>query len=291
MQVPAGMTSADTQPSISPIAISRCELYFWLFLVSLANGLFPIISKEVALASEPGALLASATNLFGISAVVIAAMAVALHMLATGPSSRSMSKADHRVAVVALMAALLPQGWLSWVAISLVSLHLIRSSGAASSERRAAIILLAVAGSLFWGRLLLNLLSPQILKIDAAFVAQLTGVQQFGNILPAVDGSKSFIVANGCSSLHGMSVAIVLWATMGQLMRVRLSAAYIAFGIAAAMVTLALNVARISAIVMRPDYYHFLHEGPGATVFSWIGLIVVAVICFLGARNDDLQPS
>jgi hypothetical protein len=82
-----------------------------------------------------------------------------------------------------------------------------------------------------------------------------------------------------------MSLAIVLWTTVAMLFRIRIDRAYIAIGIAMMAFMFSLNVVRLSAMGMFPDWFDFLHFGDGAAVFGWLGLIGAGLLAASGVTH------
>jgi exosortase/archaeosortase family protein len=265
----------------------RSWLFFWLFLLAAGNALTGFALQfyhEHDLASSLG-------NLFGISAVVWVAAVAGLALLAEPAPPAPVERLDWAVAAMTAAAALIPLGPASSVALTLLSIYAILTSASGSTLRRGAIIFLAITGMLIWGRLALALFSGPLLDADSFLVASLFGMGRVSNFISFADGSGQFAVAPGCSSLQGMSIAIVMWALVNQWFKVPFSRSALIALLAALTVTVAINVLRIGAIGLFPAHFDAIHTGIGWHVFSWLTLISVAGICLYGARREIHQTA
>ena len=262
--------------------LDRNQLFFWLFLIATGNGLAgPIIRS----AGESGWIRAS-FDLFGVSAIVWVALIAGLHLLLEDREGPPMRSSDPLIAVLILAIALAPVATASAIGLTGLALYGIWTSNPGSPLRRAAIIFLAITGTLVWGRLLLGMLSRPLLDIDAFFVAHLVGTRQDGNLLSFTNGSGRFVIAPGCSSLQGMSLALVFWATVNQWFRVPFGWRSAAWCLVALAATVAINVLRLGAIAHFPEHFDAIHKGIGWHIASWTTLAAVVAICLYGARRE-----
>jgi exosortase/archaeosortase family protein len=227
--------------------------------------------------------------LLGVSAIVWIAVAAALALLATAEGDREEpGTADWVVAATVGLLSVLPVGTLSAAALTVLALYMIATSARGSSASRAGIICLAVTGTLLWGRVLLAFFSRPLLDADAWLVGSLFGSHQTGNLISFTDGTGRVIVAPGCSSWQGMSLAILFWATVNQWYRVRFGGRAVATCLLALAATVIINVLRIGAMVEFPRHLAEIHHGWGWHLSVWASLIAVGTVCFLGARREIL---
>ena len=153
-----------------------------------------------------------------------------------------------------------------------------------------ALILLALTGPLIWGRLLLQLFAGPILSLDAHLVALVTGSEAAGNMVRFAGQNGRILIGDACSSMHNISLALVLWTTAAVMFRVRVDRGYLGIGALMAAWMFLLNIARLTLIDLRPADYLFLHNGAGAAFFGWTGLIGIAGFSGLGIlRAADRQ--
>ena len=269
-----------------PEALSRSSLYLWIFLILTANSLAGPAIRSVA---ENGPWAGLATT-FGVSAIVWIAIAAAFLLLRRpGPASPA-TPADTVAAVVACLLALLPMANVSSVALAGFAAYAFWNNPRGSAERRAAAILLAVTASLIWGRLLLALFARDLLFVDAFVAGRLIGNAQSGNLIAFSGSPGAIVVAPGCSSLQGMSLALVFWTAVTQWFEVKVTAASLAWCAAALAAAFAINVARLAALVNFPAHFDAIHAGWGWQIASWTTLAAIAAIVLWGARRDVFAP-
>ncbi len=277
------MASLGSSASAVPaLPIDRPRLFLWLFLIAALNGLAGFALSAIAVAGWAGAAL----DLFGISAILWMALAAGLQLLRAAPRGEPATRRDFLVAALGLLAVALPSATISSGALTLFALHAFITAAAGSPLRRAAIVFLAVSGATLWGRLVLAAFSHPLLDLDAFLVSRIAGVAQEGNLIAFADGSGTMAVAPGCSSLQGISLALVFWATVNQWFEVRFSRRSLAWLGAAVAATVAVNVLRIAALAHFPAHFDSIHGGLGWHAAAWTTMILVAVLCVYGARRE-----
>lgn len=274
-----------TMPDAPPAAVTarrfatRAQLLFALFLVTTLNA---FVGAAVRALSAQGWL--AIADLFGISAILWTALAAGLKILADDESETRWRRGDGPMAAVILAAAILPSPAASSAALTLLSVWTIATAAPGSAVRRAGILFLAVAGALLWGRLFLALFSRPLLDIDAWFVAHLLGAAHRGNLIWS--GGVRLIVAPTCSSMQGLSLALLFWVTVNQYFRVGFGWRPLLVCCAALAATVAVNVGRMAAMLRWPAHFQDIHQGWGFYAANWATLILVAAICLWGARRD-----
>ena len=259
---------SPSAPAARAIPLDRERLFLWLF--------------PIAVAGWAGA----AFNLFGISAILWVALAAGLQLLRAAPEGDPATRRDWVVAGAGLLTIALPSATISSGALTVFALYALATGASASPLRRAAIIFLAVSGTTLWGPLVLALFNHPLLDLDAFFVARVAGVAQEGNLIAFADGSGLMAVAPGCSSLQGISLALVFWATVNQWFQVPIGGRSLAWLGAAVAATVTVNVSRIAALSHFPAHFDSIHAGIGWHVASWTTMMLVAAICVYGARRE-----
>lgn len=262
-------------------AIRRSALFFWLFLIAAANKMLALAEASV---TDQGWAY-SAFNLFGISAILWIALVAGLAILRTAPPE-PVRRADVAVTALTICAAILPIYSASGVALTLAAFYAIVTSRPGSELRRAGIIFLAMTSTLMWGPLILVVFNGPILGVDAWLVSHLVGAPQAGNQIQFIGSAGTFVIAPGCSSFHGMSLALVFWATINQWFQARFTWQSLWWVAAALAATVAVNVMRMGAIALFPDHFDAIHTGWGAQLAAWTSLLLVVAICLFGARRD-----
>lgn len=267
-------------------AISRAQLFYGLFLIATLNGFVGMAVRTI----EGVGWAAAAWDLFGISAILWVALAAGLKILGEDDGSAPPGRGDLVVAGAVSLAALLPVPPASSLALTLAALWAALTAAPGAPLRRAAIVFLAMTGAILWGRLLLAGLSRPLLDIDAIFVAGTLGVEHQGNMIWSADGANRLIVAPGCSSMQGISLAIVFWATVNQYFKVPFGWKAVGYALAAVAATVAVNVLRIGAMLRWPEHLAAIHHGWGMHIAMWISLVLVVGICLYGARREVFRP-
>ena len=263
-------------------SLSRASLFFVLFLATALNSLAGQALRSVDELGIIGAL----TSLFGISAVLWVALAAGLKILRDCGDEAPLRRGDPLVAVAAGLSALLPFATAAMAGLTLVSLWAIASAGPGSALRRSGIVFLAMSGALVWGRLFLAVFSGPLLAADAVFVSALIGSEHLGNMIWYDGASTRLVVAPGCSSMQGISLALLFWATINQFFAVRFDRRAALCCLAALAATIAINVLRIGAMLLFPARLEEIHHGWGFQLSMWLSLAAVAAICLYGARHD-----
>ncbi|HEX8622758.1 MAG TPA: hypothetical protein VF718_12380 [Allosphingosinicella sp.] len=276
---------ATVPARFAPRALTRSALFAWLVLIATLNAF-----AGVALRIVPEHGLAYALfELFGISAILWTALAASVALLRGDEQAAAATVSDRLVAAAVVVAALLPFAPASAAALTLLSGWMIFRSPAGSPAARAGAIALAVAVSLLWGRVFLALFSGPLLGIDSWLVGQLVGVSAVGNTLAFTNGSGGIVVAPGCSSWQGMSLALVFWVTVNQWFRVPFGWKPLGWCLLALAATIAVNVVRIGAMVHFPAQLDEIHHGYGWHLAMWSSLVLVCSICLYGARREILR--
>ena len=223
-------------------------------------------------------------GLAGISAVMWVAMYAALK-LGFVADRRPVTRKDAVVLAAVVLLSFLPVSYSAQAGLLLCGAYLLVTSAPGEDARRIAFLLLALTGPLLWGRILLQELAVPLLSLDAHLVGLAIGTEVHGNTVQFAGSAKQFLVGTGCSSVHNMSLAIVLWTTAAVGFRIRIDARYLACGVAMAGLMFATNIARLAAIGLYPASFQFLHEGAGADLFGWAGLVGAGLIVAVGVTS------
>ncbi|MGO4706473.1 hypothetical protein AB4072_11955 [Microvirga sp. 2MCAF38] len=261
--------------------VPRNELFAGLVVIGFINGILERIMVSVSGDGIVGALL----NTFDISVIVWSACLIGLSFLLREPAQPT-GRSDWVVATVVLAAFLVPVAPLSWLAISGLAIHILRTSPRGSFLNRGGWILLAMTVPMFWGRLLFAVFSDAILQGDATLVGWLVGTHRLGNAIEFADGSGYVWIAPACSSLANVSLAILCWVTMTEVLKRPRAWRDGGWVLLACIAVIAINVTRISLIGLYRDHFDLIHGPIGAAVASWLILGVTVGICLLGVRRD-----
>lgn len=276
-EAPAGVAVVSS-------GLSRSRLYGGLFLLAMLNAASGAAIDAIGDLGFVGAALA----LFNISAVVWMALAAGLALAWADPDPTPVRTADLWLAGAVGLAALLPLPTASGVMLSATGLWAAFTAPRGSRLRRAAIIFVAVSGTLLWGKVMLTVFTRPVLEMDSWLMSAVLDVRQEGNVVWREGGTVAAVISTGCSSIHGVSLALVCWAVVTQYFEVPFDRRSILTAVAAVLATMAVNMARIGGILVSPEWARIIHDGWGATVSMWLTLALVIGICVFGGRREVL---
>ena len=260
----------------------RDELFAGLCIVGCINGLGADIVASVRDNGWETALI----NTFGVSAIVWFACFTGV-MFILQDRQEELHITDLVVGAVFIVLVILPTHWASWLALTILSLYmLLFLADRPLSRKRGAALLLAVTFPMAWDRVLMHFFAKPILEADTLMVSSLLGTEQIGNMVSFADHSGYLVIFPACSSLTGVSLAILCWFTMSYATQHHHSARdFIWCGLACAAVIL-INVTRLTIMGTSGQHYEALHSEMGATMVNITTLIFVVGFCVLGVRRD-----
>lgn len=260
------------------LPLSRQRLFFWVLLLGFANVLVDKASRSVASVGW-----ATATGeMFQISAIVFAAIAVSLVLVGRVAESTPATTADTAIALLVLLCTLHPIGALSRVGVASAALYLLWSSSRGSPEWRAGAIAASTGAYFIIAPVMLMLFAREIASIDAWLVATATGLERHGDLVAMRDQAGWLQIFHPCSSIHGISLSIVLAVTYSQWLGIDDWRHVIGVGAVAAITTAAFNIARLATLAEWPAHFEFFHTGWGATAFGAATFLAMLVVSFLG---------
>jgi hypothetical protein len=269
--------------------MSRDHFFCGLLILAVANGLEVSVVNSLVRQGWAEALL----NTFDVSAVVWIAWFAASALLYRSRLDEVITIPDAVIGLAVLSITIVPFARFSWLALTVLGLYMISVAPARSLRLRGALIALALTGPVLWGPALMEVLGPPILQADAILVSTLIGTDRVGTIFSGAlgaDGSPShFMIFPPCSSVHGISIAVLAWVTISNVFGSAWSARYLACGLLAVISVLAVNVSRLSLIGLFPAYYPNIHGSPGSEIAAWLSLVLVVAIPLLGIRREALQ--
>ena len=271
-------------------AMSRDQFFCGLLILAAANGLEGFVVNSVVTQGWSEAVLGS----FGVSTIVWIACFAASRLLYDSKLDEVITIPDAVIGLGVFSLTILPFARFSWLALAVLSLYMLCVAPARSARRRGALIALAVTGPMLWGPALMEAFGTQILRADAILVSTLIETDRVGSIFSGAVGSDGlpthFAIGPPCSSLHGMSIAILVWITISNSFGTACwSARYLAWGVFAAVSVLAVNVSRLSLIGLFPAYYPSIHGSPGSEIAAWLSLTLVVAISLLGIGREALR--
>jgi len=278
--------SLRASPRLGSVAVAwprRGVVFASLCALGFVNGIVSRVAS--AIAGDPwGAVF----NTFGISALVWVAIGYCIGTMLQ--STRDVRHGDLRIGFGALTAFLVPLEPLSWIALTALAFHLLHQAAPSGTDGdsplyRAAWILLGITGAMFWGGVLLTLMSDVVLQAETAAVSWLVGVPRQGNTLAFADGNGYVWIAASCSSVANVSLVLLCWIMFSQHRRLRWSVVGAGWCLFAVVSVIAINAVRIGMIVLLRDWFDLLHGPVGAFVVGWLIVIVTIAICAAGTSH------
>jgi exosortase/archaeosortase family protein len=265
------------RPLIRPFE-DRATLFAFCGLIAAINGYATALLISLTSAN----LVNGMADLFGVSAIIWFAFYCIARIGLEPARDRSTTAADGLIATLMLIAAFLPVVMAGSAAVLGGGLWLWWHSSAATRERRIAILLLALSGTMIWGKVFLMVFGHDLLALDGRFVGWLAGAHSEGNLVYGPAGSR-IVIGAPCSSLHNMSLALLVWASVSQVFNLRLDRRLILFGLAGMAGVLVVNGIRLALIARFPAHFDSLHDGAGGMIFGLISLLVAMMIAGWGA--------
>jgi hypothetical protein len=266
--------------------MKRDHFFCGLFILAVINGLVPFVVGSVVTQGWYGALLGS----FGLSAVVLLACIAGSVLLYDSQLDEVITIPDRMLALGVLALTIVPFAKFSGMALTVLGLYIVSVSSAGSKRRRGALIALAATGPMLWGPFLMEIFGPALLQADAFMVSSLLGTAHSGNVYSGAIGSSGlparFVIYPACSSLHGMSIAVLAFVTINNTVGVAWSARHLAYGLVAALSVMAVNVSRLSLIGLFPSHFSAIHGSPGSDIAGWLSLALVLTVSFLGVGRE-----
>jgi len=182
-----------------------------------------------------------------------------------------------------LLAAVLPIAIAAAAMVPVVGAYLFRRSAPGTLDRRFAVIVLALSGPVFFGPVVRVLLGPEWVKAETLLLAALFDLPTQGNVI-MTEGGRTYVVAGNCSSLHNISMAILVVASLSQLLDIRGAWKLAACTALASLAVIAVNSVRLLMIAKMPDHFDYLHVGGGRTWFSWAAMLAMTGVTILSLR-------
>jgi hypothetical protein len=269
----ASKAARPAAPQRAP-GTDRTDLLAFVGLLAAVNGCGAFLLTELDRADPVSFLL----ELGGIHPIIWFALFAAARIAFEPEAARPVRAIDLSAAILAVLLAFLPVVSAGSLGLFVAGTALGLGAPSGSRGRRVAIVLVALSGTLLWGRLAILLFGPPSLAIDAHFVAWLAGTRASGNLVWFAGSAQPFVIGMPCSSLHGMTLAILLWASLTQLLRLRITPALALVCLASMAGLFLINALRLATIALDPDRFDYWHAGTGGALFGWAGLFAAALI-------------
>jgi hypothetical protein len=263
--------------------LSTGEYFAGLFIIGCASGFASRIIHSIEEIGWADAFFRT----FGISAIVWFSCGAGLALIVRD-RTKGVQSCEIGLGLAFVVLVILPIGALSWIAVTGLGLYVLLSADVATL-RRGTSVLLAVTVPMFWSPMLFHLFANYILAADALLVSWLLGTHRTGNLVEFADKSGELVIWPLCSSLTNVSLALLCWVTLSQLVSHKRSACDFLWCLFACAAVVAVNVTRMAIMGISQWHYAVFHSEwaeAGANVII-LGLIVG--ICALGVRRELFQ--
>lgn len=260
--------------------LSRPALFAISGGVASVNG----FAGKIATAFSTKPVATALLDLGGVSAIVWFAV-YSLFAIAQEDERAEPNRMDRAICAFVLVLSFAPFNFAAAIGLLLGGAYLAVTSPGQSAPRRMAIVMLALTGPLIWGRFLLALMGPQLLGLDAWLAGLIAGEPVRGNVVGLHGGGRLY-VALGCSSVHNMSLAVLLFVTLTQMLRLHYTRRMMVIGALAALAMAMVNVLRLAALARFPQYFDLLHTGWGGALFGVLSFVAAGAIIFGGIRAE-----
>ena len=274
------MTTSEGQGARRPVVMGRRELVLWAGVLLLANNLAASLTAPHDAALGWNWLLL--TRFGGFDAL---AWGVALWRLTKAPRQPATTGQIAWVLGLCLFGGL-KQHMAAPLALTGLGVWLLTSGEA--ETRAAAAVFLAIATRQLWSHLLFAVVSPELVRIDAAMVGRAVTLAVKGatwrDTIIAVPGGHAIAVTEGCSSFSNVSASLLAWVALAKLERAAWTRRDIWVAIAAVGAQVGLNVARMSLMALSWPLYLYWHDGAGEQIYVATASAAAVLIAVFGAR-------
>ena len=280
------MTTLSPAPASTVLtrALNRGDLGLFvlaLFFVAVQ----PPLEKSVSLLSVIDAL--ARQNLFFLFALLVAA-----RRFLDGGASLALTKTDWAIAVLACLffgvVGLFGVDQVAGLVLTLLVPALYFSGARNVNFNAALMVCAALAINSFWGPLMFQSFTGEIISLDTTLLKWVYGVLRpdiVANGTTFTTGNAfGIIVIGACSVFTSASVAFLASTAMAQHLKpgLRWRDGLVLAGVLLAMI--AINTFRLALMGWGRDYYVFWHNGAGSTIYSIVQTLLIAVIAYQGAR-------
>ena len=139
---------------------------------------------------------------------------------------------------------------------------------------------------MFWSPLVFQFFANFILNLDASMVGWLLGTARTGTIIRFADGSGSLIILPACSSMANISIALLAWVAINQLVGHQWSIRSILSYFMACASVIVINVTRMAIMGLSFAHYASLHSPWGDMAVN-IAIIATTVgFCLWGVKGE-----
>ena len=201
------------------------------------------------------------------------ATAAVLSLLLAAPRARpGLSQFDLGVLVPCALSWFLPEYHAVYLGMTLAGVWLLLGPSRERRLREVGQVWLALSLCQLWGKLAFKMF---YLVVEPYEVGLMAGIGRW--VFPDLQASGSYlsthsdwsvVMLDGCSAFHNLSLAVLLWLCVLKIAGRRADrGAFTALAISAVLVV-AINMARVLAMVPSQHAYYFWHDGSGSAMVA-----------------------
>jgi len=205
------------------------------------------------------------------------ASAAILSLLLASPHARpGLTGRDLGLLVLCALFWFLPEFHAVYLGMTLAGLWLFFRQSQGSALREIGQVWLALSLCQLWGKLAFKVLYVVIEPYEVGLMARIgqwvfPGLTRSGFQL-STQADWSIVILEGCSTFHNLALATLLWLCVLKIAGRRADRGTFASLAISAVLIVAINVARILAMVPSKDAYAFWHDGSGAAIVALVSL-------------------
>lgn len=201
------------------------------------------------------------------------AAAAILSLLQAAPRAPlGLSRIDLGVLVLGALSWFLPEPHAVYLGMTLAGAWLLLGRARGPRLREIGQVWLALSLCQLWGKLAFKMFYLVVEPYEVGLMARIgrwvfPDLQASGSYL-TTHSDWSVVMLEGCSAFHNLSLAVLLWLCVLKIAGRRADrGAFTALAVSAVLVV-AINIARVLAMVPSQDAYHFWHDGSGSAVVA-----------------------
>jgi hypothetical protein len=203
-------------------------------------------------------------------------------------------RSDVVILVVAALAWFVPEQHSIYLATTIVGVWLLWRGRSDRQLASIGQIYLALSVHEFWGKFLFKLAYQAIEALEVRLIYEVgrifvSSLHVNGASL-SVRSDWSIIILEGCSSFHNLSLTVLIWLSIIRIASASVSGGAIrALGVSAALV-IAINIARILAMLPSQAAFVFWHDGTGSTLVALASVAAAIVPIVLCVERRACRP-
>src|SRR6202171_4937206 len=258
--------------------IGRRVLLLWVVICLFANQALQLL--------DIGSYEAFAASLAAQNIIYWLACYVVISRLYGSDRARSADRLDCFLALVIcvsiLLTSFLPYRFGVGLLTTITAGYLLLANRGDRNLSAAGSVLLAISAHQVWGPVLFQLLTPELLRADAALVGETLAwlrpdIIWSENSFHAPDG-HSISLIGGCSSFNNVSTAVLACATVAMLTRTDWHRRDITTLAVGCVVMILVNAPRLCLLAWSGPLHLFCHDGAGAQILGMPRTILVLLI-------------